>query len=241
MRVREEAMRVNEIYTSIQGEGVHAGLPTTFVRLQGCNLKPTCKWCDTKYAQHDGGENLDPITVVARIRSLPIRERLCFTGGEPLLQEEELGHVVGMLSRRSRGLLEGAWIEIFTNGSLLPPAWFSLVESWVVDVKTPSTGVSGVTRLDEWLRVMGPGDQLKFTVADEVDLDFVKSVLLKRTLQPVIIVSPVLDGAVMCDIDPFLRDTQLAWAQRVAEFCIKHNLRFSLQVHKVLYGNKRGV
>ena len=41
-------MKVVEIFKSIDGEGKRAGLPTTFVRLAGCNLR--CRYCDTSYA-----------------------------------------------------------------------------------------------------------------------------------------------------------------------------------------------
>ena len=40
-------MKVVEIFKSIDGEGKRAGLPTTFIRLYGCNLN--CSYCDTRY------------------------------------------------------------------------------------------------------------------------------------------------------------------------------------------------
>ena len=45
-------MKVNEIFKSIQGEGILMGLPTIFIRLTGCNLR--CKWCDTTYSYYEG-------------------------------------------------------------------------------------------------------------------------------------------------------------------------------------------
>lgn len=40
-------IRVNEIFSTIQGEGAFTGMPATFVRLQGCDVG--CPWCDTKH------------------------------------------------------------------------------------------------------------------------------------------------------------------------------------------------
>ena len=45
----DKIFSVNEIFSSIDGEGIRTGYLTTFIRLNGCNLK--CSYCDTKYAQ----------------------------------------------------------------------------------------------------------------------------------------------------------------------------------------------
>ena len=50
-----ESLIITEIYKSVQGESVYAGLPCTFIRLTGCPLR--CKWCDTAYG-FEGGQNL---------------------------------------------------------------------------------------------------------------------------------------------------------------------------------------
>ncbi|MCR5562091.1 MAG: 7-carboxy-7-deazaguanine synthase QueE [Desulfovibrio sp.] len=43
------ALLVNEVFLSLQGEGVRTGLPSVFIRLQGCRVG--CPWCDTGYAR----------------------------------------------------------------------------------------------------------------------------------------------------------------------------------------------
>ena len=50
--MKEDTLVVHEIYRSIQGESTFAGLPCTFVRLTGCNLR--CTWCDTPQAFYKG-------------------------------------------------------------------------------------------------------------------------------------------------------------------------------------------
>lgn len=75
------AYQVNEIFQSIQGEGVLAGTPTTFIRLQGCNVG--CSWCDTKYTWTKGGKQMTVPEVVAAC--VPLRPLVVVTGGEPTL------------------------------------------------------------------------------------------------------------------------------------------------------------
>ena len=74
---------VTEIYRSIQGESTWAGIPCTFIRLTGCNLR--CVWCDSEYAFH-GGVRMTLPEILAECRRLggPLVE---ITGGEPLLQK----------------------------------------------------------------------------------------------------------------------------------------------------------
>src|SRR5947209_3738525 len=78
------AMRVTEIFHSIQGESSHAGRPCVFVRLTGCNLR--CRWCDSEYT-FTGGERMSLDEVMARVRVYGCR-LVEITGGEPLAQAE---------------------------------------------------------------------------------------------------------------------------------------------------------
>ena len=50
--MKEDTLVIHEIYASIQGESTFAGLPCTFVRTTGCNLR--CTWCDTPQAFYGG-------------------------------------------------------------------------------------------------------------------------------------------------------------------------------------------
>ncbi len=76
-------LRIAEIFTSVQGEGIWAGTPSTFVRVSGCNLR--CVWCDTPYASW---EPEGPVVGVCEIAAQVDRQRLdhvVLTGGEPML------------------------------------------------------------------------------------------------------------------------------------------------------------
>ena len=106
-------MIVTEIFPSVQGEGKTVGQPAVFLRLGGCNLR--CAWCDSKYTYEDGktgnGDNevYTVDEVLEMITGYPIH-RLIVTGGEPLLQQKELGELLRKL--------EGYVVEIETNGSV---------------------------------------------------------------------------------------------------------------------------
>jgi 7-carboxy-7-deazaguanine synthase len=159
---------------------------------------------------------------------------VCITGGEPLWQEQELEQLV-------RKLKAGGYsVTIETNGSFKPPRWYTLVDSWNADIKCPSSQVCGVSN-EVWFRTR-QCDQIKFVVGTEEDLEFTKNMLDKhRADSPTILVSPVtktLHGTDLPD-DPVGWDRE--WLQRVVEFCLDQRVHFSLQWHKVVYGNKKGV
>ncbi|MFQ3577513.1 MAG: 7-carboxy-7-deazaguanine synthase QueE, partial [Verrucomicrobiia bacterium] len=76
-------MLIAEIFHSIQGEGLLAGVPSIFIRTSGCNLR--CRWCDTPYASwQPEGEHQDVEEIIQRIRQWPTRF-VVLTGGEPMI------------------------------------------------------------------------------------------------------------------------------------------------------------
>ena len=92
------ALRVTEIFESIQGETSRAGLPCIFLRFTGCDLR--CGYCDTAYAFH-GGVWMEQVEILGRLE--PFRARfVTLTGGEPLLQKEVPALAQALLNARSR-------------------------------------------------------------------------------------------------------------------------------------------
>lgn len=75
--------RINEIFYSLQGEGVYTGVPMVFVRFAGCNLR--CPFCDT---QHEAFTLLTAEAIRAAVAQYP-SATVCLTGGEPTLQLTE--------------------------------------------------------------------------------------------------------------------------------------------------------
>ena len=98
-------MKVNEIFYSLQGEGVYTGTAAVFLRLSGCNMK--CWFCDTK--GHEQGTEMTEEEIAERVSQYPARH-IVITGGEPTMQ----------LNARLTQLLheKGFFIQIETNGAL---------------------------------------------------------------------------------------------------------------------------
>ncbi len=114
-----------EIFYSIQGEGVNIGVPTVFLRLALCNLR--CDWCDTKYTwdwdQYEYEKEVRDMSLSAveeEIRRFGCRH-LVITGGEPLMQARQMVPLAQSLKKLDY------FIEVETNGTLVPPREFS---SW---------------------------------------------------------------------------------------------------------------
>lgn len=133
-------LKVHSIFESISGEagGLPQGAWCSFVRLQGCNLR--CSYCDTPQAQEglaDGvpaGTPMKKLDVLKRLDQLG-NNRVLITGGEPLFQPEIIELLESLAER-------GYEVQVETNGSLVTPPipWVH----WVVDIKCPSSGMSGM-------------------------------------------------------------------------------------------------
>src|ERR1044072_742984 len=83
---KRPALKIAEIFYSLQGEGSLVGVPSVFVRTSGCNLR--CSWCDTPYTSwHPEGEEMKRGAILERVK--PSRARhVVVTGGEPLIATE---------------------------------------------------------------------------------------------------------------------------------------------------------
>jgi len=123
---RPPTLKIHEIFSSLQGEGLRQGEPTLFIRLSGCNLR--CGFCDTKEAW-EGGRDMTIPEILEEARKAHAEWPagwVCLTGGEPLLQD--LGELTAGLKA------EGRQLQVETNGTLfqdLPIDW------WTVSPKPP--------------------------------------------------------------------------------------------------------
>ncbi|HJV23441.1 MAG TPA: radical SAM protein, partial [Holophagaceae bacterium] len=181
--------KVNEVFHSIQGEGLRAGRPCLFIRLTGCPLR--CTYCDTEYAFYEGGfRELEDLLDEVRRRlgppthgpNAPFVE---LTGGEPLANPQAPALL--------RALLDlGYEVALETAGSHdLAPVPREVVK--IVDRKTPGSG-----EVDRWLEsnldhMVAGRDELKFVLTDEADYRWAKAWCAERNVWDrfVVLFSPV--------------------------------------------------
>ncbi len=122
--------KINEIFSSIQGEGPYLGSKQTFVRFYGCNL--SCKFCDTK-PKSFSQQSLDD--VLSEISKLAPNDFISITGGEPLLQSSFLRQLLKVLKQ------EGNKVYLETNGTLTSEleAVINYIDIVSMDFKLPSS------------------------------------------------------------------------------------------------------
>ena len=209
---KEDTLVIHEIYASIQGESTFAGLPCTFVRTTGCNLR--CTWCDTPQAFY-GGTRMPRAEVLAR--ALATGTALVeLTGGEPLLQPG-----VPLLLRELCDA--GRTVLLETSGE----ADVSPVDPRVhkiMDLKAPGSGESARNRWENLERI-GPNDELKFVLASREDYEWMRDTVRTRDLPrrtPNLLVSTVFGRLAAKDV--------VAWV-----LADKLPVRVQLQMHKYIW------
>lgn len=232
-------MRVSEIFYSLSGEGIHVGIPTVFIRLAGCNLAmqgSSCNYCDTSRAWNlSDGEEMNVSQVLKRMEELKANaDWALISGGEPLLQGDDVRDLMNAIPLHYE-------IEVETSGSIEPPKWFSEVSCWSVDVKCPSSGPAYGSFQARWISKLRGRDQLKFVVSTQKDLDFVRVFLEGPKLRPAILISPITGILLNKEQSTVEEYWNRDWLKECADFCKEHNARLSLQLHKILYGDRRGV
>ncbi len=162
-------IKIKEIFKSIQGESTYAGLPCTFVRLAGCNLR--CTYCDTNYAYYNGKEISDD-EIISKIEEYGVKF-VEFTGGEPLLQEETPKLIKTLLDKGYEVLIE-------TNGSICIGCLDKRL-NLIMDYKSPKSGMSERMRVKNF-EFLKETDQIKFVLMDESDYQWAKDIIVSNNL-----------------------------------------------------------
>ena len=214
---RANELRINEIFFSLQGESTRVGLPTVFVRLTGCPLR--CGYCDTAYAFHEGKTRLID-DVLSEVASHPTRY-VCVTGGEPLAQR----NCLALLNRLCDA---GYSVSLETSGAI-DIAGVDTRVSRIVDIKTPGSGESDKNRWEN-LPLLTSRDEIKFVITSVTDYAWAVELLRDKDLSAI---CTVLFSPSFGEVQP---DQLAGWILRDAL-----PVRMQLQLHKILWGERRGV
>jgi len=209
---KEDTLVVHEIYSSIQGESTFAGLPCTFVRTTGCNLR--CVWCDTPQAFY-GGTRMRRADVLARALSFGTR-LVELTGGEPLLQPAVFPLIRELCDATRTVLVE-------TSGE----ADVSCVDPRahkIMDLKCPGSGESHRNRWSN-LDHIGPRDEIKFVLTDRVDYEWMRATIQDKGLgdrTPNLLASTAFGTLPVRDLASWVLEDLLP-------------VRVQLQLHKIVW------
>ncbi len=209
-------LRITEIFHSLQGESASVGWRTVFVRLTGCPLR--CGYCDTTYA-FKGGEWREIDAILAEVAAYDARH-VTVTGGEPLAQAECTTLLTALCDA-------GYWVSLETSGAID----ISTVDPRVIkvmDLKTPGSGEVERNLYDN-IQHLGVKDQVKFVIADRVDYDWSREQLEHHDLAArcEVLFSPVADVLAPAQLADWILSDRL-------------DVRFQLQLHKILWGNEPG-
>jgi 7-carboxy-7-deazaguanine synthase len=217
VRTRENEIRINEIFFSLQGESSRVGLPTVFVRLTGCPLR--CGYCDTAYAFHEGKtRSIDD--VLAEVATHGARY-VCVTGGEPLAQKT----CITLLTRLCDA---GYSVSLETSGAIDVSAADSRV-SRIVDIKTPGSKEVAKNRWEN-LALLNVRDEIKFVITSRADYEWSRDLLREKLLDKI---CPILFSPTYGVVSP---EELAAWVLADAL-----PVRMQVQLHKIIWGEKRGV
>lgn len=210
---------VNEMFLSVEGEGIRTGFLSTFVRFNGCNL--CCSYCDTLYAQDVQEPNMSLQEILESIAKIGCC-RVTLTGGEPLFRAG-MNDLIEVLS------WGGYHVNIETNGSVPIEPCCSLPGVFVtMDWKCPSSGMLG-SMLESNLKKLTYNDVLKFVVATKEDLEEFKRIY-NMDLICTYVLSPVYGQIEPKELVQFVKDNMF------------ENTMVQVQLHKIIWNpDERGV
>lgn len=227
-------MRISEIFHSIQGEGILAGVPSAFIRTSGCNLR--CTWCDTPYTSWSPeGEDHTVESILAKIAAIGVRH-VVLTGGEPLIAEgvEKLTRAI-----RAAGYhltIETAatvWKDVVCDLASISPKLSNSTPHERDNGRFASAHDAQRINVETIRRCMNLGEyQLKFVVDTPADVLEIDALLARVGPVPPDRVLLMPEGIVAAQLE-----SKGPW---VAGICLERGFRFCPRLHIMLYGNKRG-
>lgn len=209
-------MKINEIFSSIDGEGLRAGELATFIRVSGCNLR--CNYCDTRYAlDDDSGKDMNIKEILEEVDKYNVKN-ITITGGEPLIHKD-IEILIDSLIKK------GYRINIETNGSVGIDKYLNKCLI-TMDYKCASS-LMKKTMLLENIEKLTENDVLKFVIR-ESDFENVEKVLETYKIKSYIYISPVFNEVELPKIVEFMKKCNNKGIDM-------SKVRLQLQLHKIIW------
>ena len=211
------ALKIFEIFHSLQGETSRIGLPTVFVRLTGCPMR--CTYCDTAYA-FSGGGNMEVADIMQKVAEFGT-QYVTVTGGEPLAQKE--------CYTLLQTLCDAGYSVSLETGGAMDIALVDARVSVILDIKTPASNEEKNMLWSNLVHIKSK-DEIKFVLCSRADYDWAKAKLIELKLTEK---CPVLFSPSFHDLKA---DELASWV-----LADKLQVRMQIQLHKVLWGERAGV
>jgi len=219
-----------EIFQTVEGEGLKAGFPTTFVRLYNCNLR--CSWCDTvySYAPHPPEFFATIEEIVEQVNQYD-NPSICLTGGEPLMHGDKSLALIQALADQ-KGIED---IHIETNGAIDLTPFYSLREQFpnvkekvrfIMDIKLSS---SREKEKMVWgnFSLLSARDEIKFVIGSKEEFGEASGIIEQYYQAGQLLFSPVWDVLAPADVVQMILSSPYKRA------------KLSLQTHKYIWHPER--
>ena len=241
-----DALPINELFESLQGEGTLTGVPSVFIRTSGCNLR--CWFCDSYHTSWEPTHAwLSIDEIIDQVTDFDATH-VVLTGGEPLIHEQSI-ELMQQLSAR------GYHITVETNGTIVPPAETPIDLASVSPKLASSTPTAdrppagGDAALGSWAdkheadRIDSNAlatlfdrynTQLKFVVTGESDVPEITELVstLQRQTE-----TPIESTDVLLMPEGQTRAALSETRRTVAELALEHGYRYTPRIHVDLWND----
>ncbi len=199
-------MKVCEIFESIQGEGKYVGQPALFIRLSGCTRD--CSFCDTKY--HKIYEDITNEQLAEKINQSKLNH-VIWTGGEPILQQEDIYKVIRETSH--------SYQHLETNGDILP----QILQAFDYICFSPKEKKIALKLISHLEAEAFYNYDIKVVTDTKLNVDIIPYATM---------LMPLTTGDEK-------RDLQIK--QDVWNFCVQQGINYTPRIHRDVWGNKKRI
>ncbi len=237
-----DALPINELFTSLQGEGKLAGVPSTFVRTSGCNLR--CWFCDSYHTSWEPTHATMGLEAILDDVESHDATHVVVTGGEPLVHEATVPLIEELDAR-------GYHVTVETNGTIhreAPLDLASISPKLSTSTPTPDRRPDGTDGgdwehrhereridLEALSRLVDAYDsQLKFVVTGETDMPEILDLLgrLRESAS-----APIPDDDVLLMPEGATRERLAETRREVADLAVEYGFRYTPRLHVDLWND----